>query len=207
MKITYIPQQVSHRRNQHLKSYNFQEAYTQYQLVSSGEVISSLLVHADHSVHAKLHIRHLVSTTLMKMNEIYSFHLLKLKTLLKKIINNKTKTKRFKKITENEKIFLSWHRFTNLPILWRLTSNVYPPPHFAQPLTLLQPPPFTPNILFAALFLWLSGWLPHIWCVILLTDTMDQHMQSLFTLVTEGRSCVFKAIRCQVYRGLPNVLF
>ena len=144
MKTTYIPQQVSHRRNQHLKSYNFQEAYTHYQLVSSGEVISSLLVHADHSVHAKLHIRHLVSTTLMKMNEIYSFHLLKLKTLLKKIINNnKTKTKRFQKTLKMRKYFLvgtglltslfcedSPLMSTPLPILPNpsLSSNLHPSP-------------------------------------------------------------------------------
>ena len=31
-------------------------------------------------------------------------------------------------------------------------------------------------------FLWLNGWLNHIWCAILLNDIMDLHMSSLGTL-------------------------
>ena len=50
---------------------------------------------------------------------------------------------------------------------------------------------------FVAFFLWLNGWLHHIWCVILLNDIMDLHMLNLGTLVTQASCSVFYATRGQ----------
>ena len=53
---------------------------------------------------------------------------------------------------------------------------------------------------------WLSGWLHHIWCAILL-DIIDLHMLSLGALNPEGPWCVFFATK-HVYLGLThNVVF
>ena len=105
----------------------------------------------------------------------------------------------------------------------------YLPPfsNFVQPLPLpcqLQPPPPiqilfnltpslstptpTPNALSLVLFLWLNGWLHHIWCATLLNDIMDLHISSLGNLVPEEPRCVFYTLRHQVYWGLThNMVF
>ena len=85
------------------------------------------------------------------------------------------------------------------PLFFKFWS--LPPP------TLLSTTP-TLTALSAVLFLWLHGWPPDIWCVILLNDIMDLHMLSLVTLVPEGPWYVFYATRHQVYWGLThNVAF
>ena len=68
--------------------------------------------------------------------------------------------------------------------------------------------PLFPTVLSVVLFLWLNGWSRHIWCAILLNDSMDLHMSSYGTIVSEGPWCVFCAIRHQVYWSLThNVVF
>ena len=58
---------------------------------------------------------------------------------------------------------------------------------------------------FVVLFLWLSGWLCHILCVILRNHIMDLHMSSLSIIVPEGPGCVFYATRRQVYWNLESL--
>ena len=45
----------------------------------------------------------------------------------------------------------------------------------------------TTTTIFFALFPWLTAWLCHLWCVILLNDIMDLHMWSLGVMVPEGQ--------------------
>ena len=86
------------------------------------------------------------------------------------------------------------------PQLFQILPN--PPPTF------LSSPTPSPTFLSVVLFLWLNGWSHHIWYAILLNDDMDLHMSNLGTLLPEGSSCVFYAIRDQVYWGLRhNVVF
>ena len=63
------------------------------------------------------------------------------------------------------------------------------------PLTSLSPPTPTQTALSVVLFLWLNGWLRHIWCAIFLNDSMDLHISGLRTLVPEGPLCVFYATK------------
>ena len=74
--------------------------------------------------------------------------------------------------------------------------------NFVQPP--LSPPAPTPTALSIVLFLWLNGWLRHIWCAILLNDIIGPHMSNLGTSVPEGPWCVFYATRRQVYWGLTR---
>ena len=81
------------------------------------------------------------------------------------------------------------------------------PPHPLPPLP-CHPQPPTPTAFSAVMFLWLNGWSWHIWCAILLDDSMDLYMSSLGTLVPERPWCVFHATRCQVYWILThNMVF
>ena len=87
----------------------------------------------------------------------------------------------------------------------------YPPPPFFK-FCPTPPPPLASNLqpqcMFYCHFLWLNGWLHHIWCVILLSDIMDLQMLRLGTLIPEGPSSVFYAIMYQIYWGLAhNVVF
>ena len=79
----------------------------------------------------------------------------------------------------------SWRRFPNPHYISYPTSS-----NFVQPPPPLPPPPHTDthtHCSFFALFLWLNGWLCHVWCVILLNYIMDlNHMPSQSTLVPEG---------------------
>ena len=64
------------------------------------------------------------------------------------------------------------------------------------PLYCLHPPILfqilsNPTALSVALFLWMSGWLCHIWFVNLLNDTMDLHMSTLGTLVLRDPAVCF----------------
>ena len=110
----------------------------------------------------------------------------------------------------------SWQRhpkhlfYEDLPfIAYTPISNfiplLSPPPTHTHPPFRLKLPTLT--ALSVISFLWLNGWLRHIWCVILLKDIMVLHIPSLCTLVPEGRSCVFYATRHQVYWGLIQVSF
>ena len=65
----------------------------------------------------------------------------------------------------------------------------------------LTPPPPTLSVLSVVLFLWLNGWLHHIWFAIFLNDNMDLHMTNLGTLVSEWPWCVFYAIGTLVSEG------
>ena len=58
-----------------------------------------------------------------------------------------------------------------------------------------SPPRFQPPTpcTFCCHFSLTEGWLRHIWCVILLSDIMGQHMSRLSTLVPEGLCSVFYA--------------
>ena len=49
-------------------------------------------------------------------------------------------------------------------------------------------------------------WSHDIWCAILLNDNIELHMSTLGSLVPEGPSCVFYAIRHQVYWGLTHTI-
>ena len=110
----------------------------------------------------------------------------------------------------------SWQRhpkhlfYEDLPfIAYTPISNfiplLSPPPTHTHPPFRLKLPTLT--ALSVISFLWLNGWLRHIWCVILLKDIMVLHIPSFCTLVPEGRSCVFYATRHQVYWGLIQVSF
>ena len=69
--------------------------------------------------------------------------------------------------------------------------------------------PLTPTLtaLSVVLFVWLNGWLHHIWCAILLNDITNLHMPNLGTLVPQGPWCAFYVTRRQVYWGLKPVFF
>ena len=60
-------------------------------------------------------------------------------------------------------------------------------------------PPTPTSSSFCCLILWLDGLSCHIWCAILLNDTMDLHMSSLGTLIPGGLDVFFYATRHQVY--------
>ena len=60
--------------------------------------------------------------------------------------------------------------------------------------------------LFATFFLWLNGWLRHIWCVILLNDNMNLLMLSLDTLVPQEPCGVFYPTWYLFYLGLTHDL-
>ena len=98
----------------------------------------------------------------------------------------------------------SWHRGANPPILWR------PPilPTSPSPLYCQPPPTSSPPLFFLlSCFFRLNEWSCHIWCAILLNDSMDLHMLSLATIVPEWPWCVLYATRCQVYWGLTHMWF
>ena len=110
----------------------------------------------------------------------------------------------------------SWQRGVNPLILGRpppppsyIAYPTLPAPfsRFCPPPTSLSPPTLISTVLSVFIFLWLSGWLHHIWCAILLNDNMHLHKSSLGTLVPEEPWCVFYSTRHQVDWGLTQCGF
>ena len=64
----------------------------------------------------------------------------------------------------------------------------------------LTPTPH-PQYSFFVLFLWLNGWLHHIWFAIFLNNNMDLQMTNLGTLVSEWPWFVFYAVGTLVSEG------
>ena len=86
------------------------------------------------------------------------------------------------------------------------TPHIWPAPFF-QILSNPPPsplPPTTPTALTVESFLWLNGWLCHIWCAILLNDILDLQVLSVGNLVLEGPWHMFYGRRHQVYRDLTH---
>ena len=111
----------------------------------------------------------------------------------------------------------SWQRGPKPPYSIK-TPLYYLPTPFFKFFSPPSPPPHPPSLFpvnskpyphcFFCCLASLAEWviMPH-WWAILLNDTMDLHMSSLGTLVTEGPWCVFYATKCQVYWGLTHNVF
>ena len=83
--------------------------------------------------------------------------------------------------------------FNNLKIMQIIVGRTLlfyeDPPILPTPLfQILSTPLFStpPHCSFVVLFLWLNGWLCHIWRAVLLDNIVDLHMLSLGNLVPEG---------------------
>ena len=73
--------------------------------------------------------------------------------------------------------------------------------NFAQPPTSLSLPTSTSTAHSIVLFLWLSGWLQHIWCAILCNDFIDVCMSSLRTLMHVWWSKVSSLLSSDMWCG------
>ena len=77
---------------------------------------------------------------------------------------------------------------------------------FRNPPPSLLPITSIPTVLSVVLFLWLNGWLHHIWCAVLLNDIMDLHELSLGTFVPEGFWCILCNKASSLLRSSHNVV-
>ena len=73
--------------------------------------------------------------------------------------------------------------------------------NFVQPPTSLSLPTSTSTAHSIVLFLWLSGWLQHIWCAILCNDFIDVCMSSLRTLMHVWWSKVSSLLSSDMWCG------
>ena len=103
----------------------------------------------------------------------------------------------------------SWQRVPNLPFLWRPPLPLYFLPPLFQILSnhhFLLPPTSTPLLfLLSCLFGWMDD---RATFYVSLNEIMGLHMYvKPWYLAPKGPCCVFYATRCQVYWGLPCVVF